>query len=116
MRDVHRRILERRFPFLAPLDITHTWTGFVSKTWNAAPAFGELAPNIYSACVQNGVGLARGTYQGELAADLAFGNVHALVRDMLAHDRPSRLPPEPLTRWGARLRIAWLEFLSRAER
>ena len=116
MRAVHRRILERRFPFLAPLDITHTWTGFVSKTWNAAPVFGELAPNIYSACVQNGVGLARGTYQGELAADLAFGNVHALVRDMLAHDRPTRLPPQPLTRWGARFRIAWLEFLSRSER
>lgn len=116
MRVVHRRILERRFPFLAPLEITHTWTGFVSKTWNAAPVFGELAPNIFSACVQNGVGLARGTYQGELVADLAFGNVHALVRDMLAHDRPSRLPPDPFTLWGARFRIACLEFLSRGER
>jgi glycine/D-amino acid oxidase-like deaminating enzyme len=116
IREIHRRILERRFPELAPITIEHTWTGFVSKSWNAEPAFGELAPNIYSACVHNGVGLARGTYQGELVADLIAGEAHDLVRDMLAHGRPSRLPPEPFTTWGARARISWLEFLSRNER
>jgi glycine/D-amino acid oxidase-like deaminating enzyme len=116
IRDLHRRILERRFPQLAPITIEHTWTGFVSKSWNAEPVFGEIAPNVYSACVQNGVGLARGTYQGELCADLIAGDRHELVRDMLAHGRPSPLPPEPLTTWGARARIAWLEFLSRRER
>jgi glycine/D-amino acid oxidase-like deaminating enzyme len=114
--DIHRRILERRFPDIAPISIEHTWTGFVSKTWNSAPVFGELAPGVYSACVQNGVGLARGTYQGELAADLMMGNRHALVEDMLAHERPTSLPPEPFTTWGARLRIAWLERQSRRER
>jgi glycine/D-amino acid oxidase-like deaminating enzyme len=113
---VHRRILERRFPQLAPLDIEHTWTGFVSKTWNAAPVFGKLAPNVYSACVQNGVGCARGTYQGELVADLVMGNDHELLRDMLAHARPTPLPPQPFTRWGVSARIAWLEWLSRGER
>jgi len=116
IRTLHQRILERRFPALAPITIEYTWTGFVSKTWNAEPVFGELAPNVYSACVQNGVGLARGTYQGELVADLIAGERHELVRDMLAHGRPSPLPPEPLATWGARAQIAWLEFLSRAER
>jgi glycine/D-amino acid oxidase-like deaminating enzyme len=116
IRDIHRRILERRFPELAPITIEHTWTGFVAKSWNAEPAFGELASDIYSACVHNGVGMARGTYQGELVADLIAGETHDLVRDMLAHGRPSRLPPEPLTTWGARARISWLEFLSRHER
>ena len=100
----------------APIAIEHTWTGFVSKSWNAEPVFGEIATNVYSACVQNGVGLARGTYQGELCADLIAGDRHELVRDMLAHGRPSPLPPEPLTTWGARARIAWAEFLSRRER
>jgi hypothetical protein len=71
---------------------------------------------VYSACVQNGVGLARGTYQGELCADLIAGNPHDLVQDMLAHGRPTRLPPEPLTTWGASARISWLEFQSRRER
>jgi glycine/D-amino acid oxidase-like deaminating enzyme len=116
IRNLHRRILERRFPQLAPLEIEHTWTGFVSKTWNLEPVFGELTSDIYSACVQNGVGLARGTYQGELVADLIAGEVHELVRDMLSHGRPSPLPPEPLTTWGARARIAWLEHRSRKER
>jgi glycine/D-amino acid oxidase-like deaminating enzyme len=116
IRDIHRRILDRRFPQLAPIAIEHTWTGFVSKSGNSQPAFGELAPNIYSACVHNGVGMARGTYQGELVADLIAGEAHDLVQDMLAHGRPSRLPPEPFTTWGARARISWLEFLSRGER
>jgi glycine/D-amino acid oxidase-like deaminating enzyme len=116
IRALHKRILERRFPQLAPIAIEHTWTGFVSKSWNVEPVFGELAPHIYSACVQNGVGLARGTYQGELVADLMAGECHELVSDMLAHGRPSTLPPEPFTTWGARARIAWLEFLSRKER
>ncbi len=116
MRTAHRRILERRFPQLAPIVIEHTWTGFVSKSWNAAPVFGQLAPNVYSACVQNGVGCARGTYQGELAADLVMDNDHELLRDMLAHARPVPLPPQPLTRWGASARILWLEWLSRGER
>ena len=116
MREWHRRILERRFPGLAPIAIEHTWTGFVSKSWNAAPVFGELAPDVYSACVQNGVGCARGTYQGELAADLVMGSDHELLRDMLAHARPTPLPPQPLTRWAASARIAWLEWLSRGER
>jgi glycine/D-amino acid oxidase-like deaminating enzyme len=116
MRGEHRRILERRFPELAPIDIEHTWTGFVSKTWNAAPVFGKLAPNVFSACVQNGVGCARGTYQGELAADLLLGNDHELLRDMLAHGRPTPLPPQPFTRWGVSARIQWLEWLSHGER
>jgi glycine/D-amino acid oxidase-like deaminating enzyme len=116
IRVLHRRILERRFPQLSPITIEHTWTGFVSKSWNAEPVFGELAKGVYSACVQNGVGLARGTYQGELCADLIAGDPHELVQDMLAHGRPSPLPPEPLTTWGARARIAWLEFQSRRER
>jgi glycine/D-amino acid oxidase-like deaminating enzyme len=113
---LHRRILERRFPQLSPITIEHTWTGFVSKSWNAEPVFGALAPGVYSACVQNGVGLARGTYQGELCADLIAGDPHELVQDMLAHGRPTRLPPEPLTTWGARAHISWLEFQSRRER
>jgi glycine/D-amino acid oxidase-like deaminating enzyme len=116
IRAIHRRILERRFPALAPIAIEHTWTGFVSKTLNTQPVFGELAPNVYSACVQNGVGLARGTYQGELVADLIAGERHELVRDMLAHGRPSPVPPEPFATWGARAHITWLEFLSRGER
>ncbi|MDP9139154.1 MAG: FAD-binding oxidoreductase [Pseudomonadota bacterium] len=116
IRREHCRILERRFPALAPIAIEHTWTGFVSKSWNAAPVFGELAPGVFSACVQNGVGCARGTYQGELAADLVMGNDHELLRDMLAHARPTPLPPQPLTRWGASAHIQWLEWLSRGER
>jgi glycine/D-amino acid oxidase-like deaminating enzyme len=116
IRALHCRILERRFPQLKPIAIEHTWTGFVSKTWNAAPAFGELAPHIYSACVDNGVGLARGTYHGELVAHLAAGASHDLLPDMLAHPRPQQLPPQPFTSWGARASISWLEYLSRGER
>ena len=115
IRVLHRRIFERRFPQLSPITIEHTWTGFVSKSWNAEPVFGELAKGVYSACVQNGVGLARGTYQGELCADLIAGDPHELVQDMLAHGRPSPAA-EPLTTWGAGARIAWLEFQSRRER
>jgi hypothetical protein len=76
--------------------------------------FGQLAPNVYSACVQNGVGCARGTYQGELAADLVMGNDHELLRTcwpMPGRRRCSR------SRSGARQgAFLWLEWLSRGER
>jgi glycine/D-amino acid oxidase-like deaminating enzyme len=50
IRDIHRRILDRRFPQLAPITIEHTWTGLhqistrhasiMELAWRAAPTRG----------------------------------------------------------------------------
>ena len=44
-----------------------------------------------------------------LAADLATGHPSPALDRMLASNAPRRLPPEPLARIGANLRLRWAE-------
>ena len=78
----------------------HCWGGRLCLSGNGVPAFGELEPGLFSACCQNGVGIAKGTLSGMLAADLAAGRNDPMVADMLAFDEPERLPPEPIASLG----------------
>ena len=51
----------------------YRWGGRLALTRNGVSVFGELDDNLYSANVQNGLGTAKGTFQGMMAADLACG-------------------------------------------
>jgi glycine/D-amino acid oxidase-like deaminating enzyme len=62
------------------------------------------------ACCCNGLGTARGTLAGMLAADLAAGARSELLDQMLAEAPPARLPPEPIAWLGATARIRWGEL------
>ena len=37
--------------------------------FNFAPSFGKVPENVWSAMIQNGVGITKGTMSGRLAAD-----------------------------------------------
>jgi len=43
-------------------------------------------------------------------AELASKQPSALLEDQLADDKPTRLPPQPLTTLGAKARLRWSEF------
>lgn len=96
-----------RFPMLGDVTMEHRWGGRLCLSRNGVPAFGEREPGLFSACCQNGVGIAKGTLSGMLAAELAGGGNDPMVADMLAFEEPERLPPEPLASLGANALLTW---------
>lgn len=116
MAAVHDRSFRSRFPNLADVEMEYRWGGLLCMSRNSAPAFGELEPNLYSACCQNGLGIAYGTLSGKLAAELASEQVSPSVEIMLGQPRPRRMPPEPLSSIGANVIMGWGEIKAGKER
>ena len=106
----HDASFTARFPMLADVAMEYRWAGRLCLSWNGVPAFGEVDRGLFAACCQNGLGVARGTAAGMLAADLAAQGNEPLVAEMLAQDAPSRLPPEPFASIGATLTLRWKEW------
>ncbi len=111
----HDRAFAARFPKLIGVDISYRWGGRLCLARNGAPAFGEVADGLYSACCQNGLGTVRGTFSGIAAADLATGLDSAFVERLSAAPTPSRLPPAPIAEIGAAAVLRWGEWRSGAE-
>ena len=110
-----RQKFDARFPMLAGLSFEHAWSGHLCLTKNAVSVMRELEPGLYAACVQNGLGTARGTLTGIGAAELACGHASDVTRFFLAEAEPLKLPPHPVDTIGANVYIRWKEWQSRAE-
>ncbi len=106
----HDRAFAQRFPMLAGVEMEHRWGGRLCLSRNGVPAFGEVESGLYAACCQNGLGTAKGTLAGMLAAELAVGRESDLLTEMLAEVPPQALPPEPLAWIGANAVIRWGEM------
>ncbi|MDG1208005.1 MAG: FAD-dependent oxidoreductase [Paracoccaceae bacterium] len=111
----HKSLFGQHFPVLPDVTMERTWSGFVCLSRNAAPGFGKLAPNIWSAVCQNPVGVTKGTFGGTLAADLASGVDNPLIADMKSLGEPNDLPPRPFLDIGVRTRFQWELFRNRHE-
>jgi len=111
----HEDILHQRFPQLSGLRLEHTWTGFICMSRNAASGFGVLAPNVFGAVCQNGVGITTGTIGGLLAAELACNEKSELLDMMLHLEQPAALLPQPFLGAGVRSQLAWHKWRARAE-
>lgn len=97
----HRALFLRRYPQLADLGWEHTWSGLITVTRHGAPRWGQVAPNLYVSLGCNGAGASKQTIAGSLLADLATGNEHPLLANMLALGQPGWLPPRPILDIGA---------------
>ena len=111
----HDKSFQNRFPQLKKVDMQYRWGGLLCLSRNEVSAFGELKSGLYSACCQNGLGTARGTLNGILAAELASGVSSVYLNSVLAQPAPKKLPPEPFASVGANLYMRWLEFAAGAE-
>lgn len=111
----HKALFDQRYPMLPDVEMAHTWTGFVALTRNGAPGFGEVRPGVYTACLQNAIGVTKGTMSGLLAADMACGEDNPLIADMLGLGTPTDLPVQPFLGMGVRARLAWEAWKWRAE-
>ena len=112
---IMRRKFDARFPALAGIRFEHAWSGHLCLAKNAVSVMRELEPGLYAACVQNGLGSARGTLTGIGAAELACGQRSAITDFFTAETEPARLPPHPFDTIGANAYLRWKEWQSRLE-
>jgi glycine/D-amino acid oxidase-like deaminating enzyme len=112
----HRALLHARFPQLPAVNIEHTWVGFDSMSSDRSHGFGRLAPGVFAAVCQNGVGITKGTISGLLAADLASGRDNPLIADIEALGPPPRVPPRPFLDLGLLARFGWDAWRNSHER
>jgi glycine/D-amino acid oxidase-like deaminating enzyme len=111
----HQRAFKNRFPSLHGVNMEYQWGGRLCLSRNNVPAFGELETGLFAACCQNGLGVAKGTASGKLAAELAYGHQSDLLTNLLQQEKPRKLPPEPLTWVGANAVMRWGEFRAGTE-
>ncbi|MGI9411446.1 MAG: NAD(P)/FAD-dependent oxidoreductase [Hyphomicrobiaceae bacterium] len=111
----HEQTFQSRFPNLAGVDMEYRWGGLLCLSRNDAPAFGEIEDGVFAACCQNGLGTARGTLHGMLAAEQMVGHTSDLLQQTLALPAPTRLPPEPFASIGAKAVMHWQEYRAGAE-
>ncbi len=110
-----QRKFDQRFPQLSGMRMEHVWAGHLCLSMNRVAVMREIEQNLFSGCVQNGLGTARGTLTGIGAAELACGVTSDITRHFTAEDRPRRLPPQPFQQLGANALIRWKEWRARDE-
>lgn len=110
-----REKFEVRFPQLADVRFQYSWSGHLCLSKNGVSVMRELEPALFSACVCNGLGTARGTLMGIAAADLACGRTSEIAKFFLAEEEPVKLPPHPIDTIGANAYMRWKEWQARAE-
>jgi glycine/D-amino acid oxidase-like deaminating enzyme len=106
---------DQRFPQLAGLHMEYQWAGHLCLSLNSVSMMREIEQGLYSGCVQNGLGTARGTLTGIGAAELALGVSSEVTRHFEAEAQPKKLPPQPFREWGANAVLRWKEWRARDE-
>ena len=105
----HDRAFAARFPMLGGVGMEYRWGGRLCLSLNGVQVIHELEDGLYSACCQNGLGTAKGTLAGLLAAELACGIKSRALDRAVSAPLPRKLPPTPLARVGAWGRIRFSE-------
>ena len=112
----HDASFHARFPMLNNVEMEYRWGGRLCLSLNGVQVIQELESGMFSACCQNGLGTARGTLAGMLAAEMACGIGSPALDRALASASPSRLPPSVLSSLGANARLRWGEFRAGREK
>lgn len=107
---VMRRKFDDRFPKLAGIEMEYHWAGHLCLSRNGVSVSKELAPGVFSACCQNGLGTTRGVLTGIAAAEMASGVSSDITRYFEAEPPPKRLPPPPFSTIGANAYLRWKEW------
>jgi glycine/D-amino acid oxidase-like deaminating enzyme len=107
---VQRRKFDQRYPKMAGFPMEYAWAGHLCLSLNGVAVMREIEDGVFSGCVQNGLGTARGTLTGIGAAELSCGASSEITEHFRAEDRPKRLPPAPFATLGANLVIRWKEW------
>lgn len=110
-----RKKFDDRFPTLKGVGFEYSWSGHLCLSKNGVSVVRELAPGLYAACVDNGLGTTRSTLAGIGAAEALCGQSSAVTRFFATEAEPSRLPPHPIDTIGANAYMRWKEWQARLE-
>ncbi|MGB7242090.1 MAG: FAD-binding oxidoreductase [Sulfitobacter sp.] len=111
----HDKSYRARFPMLAGVEMQYRWGGRLCLSRNNVSVVEEVETGLFTACCQNGLGTARGTLSGMLAAELATGTRSVQLDRAIAAEKPTKLPPHPIASLGANALIRWQELKAGAE-
>ena len=106
----HLKAFKARFPMLSDVWMDYTWGGRLCLSKNGVFAAGEVDEGLFSACCQNGLGTAKGTAIGIIAAECASNSDQSLVPDFTMQDPPEKLLPKLLMYLGANSYMRWKEI------
>lgn len=112
---VMRSKFDGRFPQLSGLKMEHAWAGHLCLSMNGVAVMGQIDEGVYSGCVQNGLGTARGTLTGIGAAELVCGVQSDITRFFTNEAPPKALPPRLVRDPAANATLRWKEWKARAE-
>lgn len=112
---VHREKFAKRFPQLAGVRQEFTWAGHLCLARNGVSVLRELDHGLFAACVQNGLGTARGTLTGMGAAELACGQTSDITHHFTSEAEPVKLPPRPFSTIGANAFLRYKEWQAKEE-
>lgn len=112
---VMQKKFDARFPMLKGMAMEHAWAGHLCLTLNGVSVAREVAEGVFSGCVQNGLGIARGTLTGIAAAERCMGLASDTAVFFDAQEAPKRLPPQPFREIGANAVLRWKEWRSGLE-
>lgn len=112
---VHAAKFAQHFPQLRGARQEYVWAGHLCLSRNGVAICRKIEAGLFAACVQNGLGTARGTLTGMAAADMALGRRSNLTDHFSHEDQPTRLPPAPFAELGANLYLRAKEFQARTE-
>ena len=112
---VMQRKFDQRFPQLAGMRMQYAWAGHLCLSLNSVAMTGEIDRGVYGACVQNGLGTARGTLTGICAAEVALGVSSDITAHFGAEAQPKRLPPPPFAEIGANVVLRWKEWKAKED-
>ena len=107
---VQQAKFDQRFPKLAGMAMEYKWAGHLCLSLNGVSVMRAVDDGVFSACVQNGLGTARGTLTGMGAAEMACGEDTEITRYFTAEAQPKTLPPRPLSDIGANVVLRWKEW------
>ncbi|MEX0339067.1 MAG: NAD(P)/FAD-dependent oxidoreductase [Arenibacterium sp.] len=106
---------DQRFPQLKGMKMEHAWAGHLCLSLNGVSVTRQIDQGVWSACVQNGLGTARGTLTGIAAAEMACGAESAISAHFAGEAQPKRLPPQPFQQIGANALLRMKEWRAGAE-
>lgn len=113
--EVMQTKFDTRFPQLAGMKMEHAWAGHLCLTRNSVSVMRQLDDGLFSGCVQNGLGTARGTLTGMGAAELACGVASDITRHFGGEDRPTPLPPQIIQKVAGNAVLRWKSWRAQSE-
>ena len=106
---------DARFIGLTGMKMEYSWAGHLCFSLNGVSVAREIEQAVFSGCVQNGLGTARGTLTGIAAAETAMGETSEITEFFGEQQAPKTLPPQPFRQIGANVLLRLKEWRARLE-